>query len=71
MFCWNTVKVDGIAIVSSLSRSSCPGSSVGRVLIPRKWRVVGSNPTQGSSFFFEKKDCSGFVESHPGQLFFL
>ena len=28
----------------------CTGSSVGRPLMPRKQRVVGSNPTQGSSF---------------------
>ena len=30
--------------------------------MPRKLRVVGSYPTQGNSFFFEKKGCSGFVE---------
>ena len=31
----------------------CPGSSVGRALIPRKQRAVGLNPTQ-SRYFFEK-----------------
>ena len=33
---------------------SCSGSSVGRALMPREQKVVGSNPTQDSSFFFEK-----------------
>ena len=44
---------------------SCPGSSVGRALMPRKRRVVGSNPTQGSSFFFEKRVALGLLNCLP------
>ena len=44
---------------------SCPGSSVGRALMPRKWRVVSSNPTQGSSFFFEKRVALGLLNCLP------
>ena len=42
---------------------SCPGpgSSVGSALIPRERRGVGSQPNQGSSFFFEKRVDLGLL----------